>query len=268
MASLARPYVDLAHESARVSEELNREHNREAAVSDGDAATWLCAQYWTSVWVAGAGPTLMEGLKGWSCSRDKLIAVGRALKPLIARGIRPDVVVTVDTADPVVEQFAGLKAHDVQGCVMVYNASSDPRVLKSWPGVRLATLLQCEAHCDLGSAWPFSRLFAGGSVVHTAIDAAVLAGAERVVLAGVDLSFPDAFSHVEGAVCRAPVENGNAARIRVLDGFGGEVATDVALAGFLRTIEEYIATHPKTQFIAASRRGARIAGTVFLEEQL
>jgi hypothetical protein len=138
--------------------------------------------------------------------------------------------------------------------------------VEGWPGRRRATLLQYEAHCHLGAQWPFERLFAGGSVIHTAVDAAVIAGARSVFLAGADLSFPDESSHVEGAVHRTAVGPGRVGQIRVLDGHGGQVPTNLAMAGFLRELEDYIVAHPAIRFIATSRRGARISGTEFLEE--
>ncbi|MCX5742130.1 MAG: DUF115 domain-containing protein [Proteobacteria bacterium] len=183
--------------------------------------------------VVAPGPSLAKNahllreLEG----RAVICAVGHALKPVIAAGVRPDLVLTVDPQD-VRYHFAGC---DLSRTTVVNAATVDPRLFEL-PAAGFVTL---SANCSIDD-WLFEGLGedaaipGGGSVATTAMGLALRLGCSPIIFVGLDLAFPGgqyyvATSHDGGA--RAVVDDhggmvvqGWSADFRAMKASGGPAA--------------------------------------------
>lgn len=239
-----------------------REHvagNREHLAHDPDVARLFGTRAGETVCIAAAGPTLATHFERLRDERATLVAVDAALKPLVAAGIRPDLVVTID---PHVEGMrrvfdVGAEA-SLEATGLVYLPVVLPEVVRAWPGPRFAAYGRDAFYDALEEELPHTRLWTSGSVLHPAVDLAVRLGAERIELFGADFANVGGRTHVAGAAW----ETAAASRAVVHDALGRPVPSQPNLIGYLRDLERYVERHPEVRFVNAGRGGAAIAGTV------
>ncbi|WP_341523205.1 6-hydroxymethylpterin diphosphokinase MptE-like protein [Pseudomonas sp. G.S.17] len=233
---------------------------------DPDVAELFGSQSGREIFVIGTGPSLEQhfdkllAVRGQP-QRPLFICVDTAYQPLIARGIRPDLVVTIDQRI----SDRHLPAADSAGIRLVYLPLSDPQVVSAWQGKRYVGLSPSPVYAQLRQRVQRGVLAAGGSVIHPAVDLAVKMGAAQITLFGVDFAFPMNQSHagwLEGEL-GGTVDQ---ARQWVLDGHGQRVKTQLNFRRYLGELERYIQAHPQVRFFTSSRSGAMIAGTVFNAE--
>lgn len=243
--------------------------NESFVVADRDVADLFGTQAGATIVIAGAGPTLGRHFQTLRRKRSAcfLIAVDAALRPLLVNGLIPDAVLCIDGHEKIVSFFEGLDPEPLRATALVYFPVIHPRILRSWPGPRLAAYPDHPLYADLAVRRPRATLYCSGSVIHPAIDLGVKSGAAKVILAGADFSFPGSATHVEGCVVRESVKPAPGTDW-VVDGHGGRVSTTPAMRGYLRDLEGYIAGHPEVIFINGSRDGAAIRGTECREEPL
>lgn len=149
-------------------------------IADGDPVV-LC----------GAGPSLDRLLPSLRTCRDRawLVAIDTALRPLLAAGIVPDLVVSIDPSS-----LNGRHLLDLPTRVrpwLVAEMSLDPRAIRAFAGRIFA--------CRLGAAdpWPWlesagvsvSRVRAWGSVLTSACDIVRRMRPARVAFAAIDLAY-------------------------------------------------------------------------------
>lgn len=214
--------------------------------------------------VAGAGPTLSDHY-GWlrDSKPGPLIAVDAAVRPLLAAGIIPDVVVGIDGHADIYDLFfRDLDLTLLRRSALVYFPVVQPELLKYWPGQRHAAYSDAPIYSELAARHPKERLFSSGSVIHPATDLATRLGVERVLFAGADFSFPGGQSHVAGCSQARPAQGSH----WVLNGHGERVPTLPNLRAYLRDLEEFIAGKTGIQFRNAGSRGAAIRHAQLLEE--
>jgi hypothetical protein len=145
--------------------------------------------------IIAPGPSLagnidqLRGLRG----RAILTAFSHSLKPVLAAGIEPDLVVTVDPQD-VRYHFAGC---DLSRTCLVNAATVHPTLFEL-PAQRFLTLSANSAIDD----WIFDCVGedavvpGGGSVATTAFSLALKWGCDPIVFLGLDLSFPGGVYYV------------------------------------------------------------------------
>ena len=232
---------------------------------DGDAASLFGSQVGSTILVAAAGPSLGDNFNWLQQHRQAhpLIAVNSAIKPLTQAGIYPDVVVVIDDDPKILTCFQDLDLEPLKAVPLVYFPRVPTDVLKLWPGPRLTSYADHPSYRRIARLHPKGKLFASGSVLHSAVDLAVQMGAERVVLLGADLAFPDGQRYVKGAGWGD--EAVQSSSHWVLDGFGRRIATTPSLRGYLRDLERYIEKNPQVNFFNISKNGARIKGANFLD---
>ncbi len=244
------------------------EADRPFVERDGDVTSLFGSRAGGDLSVAAAGPTLADGYDLLRARRGSgpLIAVDAALTPLLAAGIAPEVVISIDAGESVLRFFEVDLAQLSNSC-LVYFPGVAPDVLRAWPFRRVAAYpARSLRYRSLSRRLPRGELWSSGSVVHPAIDLAVRMGAARVTLFGADFAYPGGMSHVAGATVARPVDTSLPSTPWVLDGSGQRVPTMASFRWFLRDLEGYIQRHPEVRFVAASRRGARIEGTRYLDE--
>ncbi len=220
--------------------------------------------------IAAAGPSLAEHYAWLREQRAEiwLLALDASLKPLLAAGIEPDLVLCIDPHEElIIPFFNDIDPQRLRGMALVYFPLVHHRVLDAWPGPRLCAYARHPLYAGLLARHPRGCLFSSGSVLHPAVDLAVKAGAAEVTLCGADFSYPQKKTHVDGCVVQK--EFADAANPHwVLNGFGERVPTHLNMRGFLRDLEGYIESHPRVRFVNASRSGAAIAGTHYPAEAL
>lgn len=166
--------------------------------------------------------------------RAIICAVSHALKPVVAAGVTPDLVLTVDPQD-VRYHFAGC---DLSRTTLVNAATVHPSLFE----LPARNFVSLSANCAIDD-WIFGEdagIPGGGSVATTALSLALALGCSPIIFVGLDLAFPDgkyyvATSHDGGA--RAVVENG----VMRVDGWSREFramkSTGGPSAATERTIE-------------------------------
>ena len=170
---------------------LNSLRNLAAIATEGDVAALKGAFTGVPAFVVAAGPSLDQNLAMLTAleGRALVIAVDTALRPLLAAGVRPHVVVAVDPSDLNARHLQDLP--DTRGVWFVGEASLDPSVMPPFAG---QTFMY---HVSRHEPWPWltalgmgrGQLRAWGSVLTTAFDLACEAGCNPIVFAGSDLAY-------------------------------------------------------------------------------
>lgn len=231
--------------------------------ADRDVADLFGSRAGQGAFVIATGPSLQGHLPALKRIREQaqrplFIAVDTAYRPLLAAGIEPDIVVSVDHRI----RLHHLPSEDSANTTLVYMPMLDVDTLAGWRGPRYAAYSDSALYDRVREEIPRGHLFVGGSVIHPAADLAVKMGVDRVTLFGADFAFPGNRTHTgwDDGVLGPQIA---AARHWVLDGHGQRVRTQLNFRGYLIELERFIARHPQVAFFNTSRAGALIAGTTF-----
>lgn len=170
---------------------LNTLANLPVIASEGDAGSLNGCFRQIPAIVVAAGPSLDQNLAMLARleSRALIIAVDTALRPLLAAGIHPHLVVSVDPSKTNARHLEGLA--NTRGVWLVAEASVEPDVVGLF--ARRAFTFRVGRH----EPWPWltehgidrGLLRAWGSVLTTAFDLARVAGCDPIVFAGADLAY-------------------------------------------------------------------------------
>ena len=170
---------------------LNVLNNLTVLVSEGDAASLAGAFTGVPTLVIGAGPSLDRDLDELRRRQDRalLVAVDMAVPPLLAAGIRPHLVVSVNPAHSAAQQLAAL--HDTRGMWLAAEASSDPALFAQFAG--RSFVFRRDRH----EPWPWlasqyldrGRIDTPDAALAAAFDLALDAGGTPVTFVGCDLAF-------------------------------------------------------------------------------
>lgn len=231
--------------------------------ADRDVAELFGSRAGQEAFVIATGPTLQGHLTALKRvhgqpGRPLFIAVDTAYKPLLAAGIEPDIVVSVDHKI----RLHHLPPEASANTALVYMPMLDVDTVAGWRGPRYAAYSDSALYDRVRGQMPRGHLFVGGSVIHPAADLAVKMGMRRITLFGADFAFPGNRTHTgwDDGVLGPQV---SVARHWVLDGSGQRVRTQLNFRGYLIELERFIARHPGVTFYNTSRAGALIAGTTF-----
>lgn len=246
VAALNAPYNEFFHAALRPMWDAQRAENARLMVTDGRATDLFGTDARPAVVIAG-GPTAADSF-GWirdERDRFNVVAVSRALLPLLEAGIVPDAVVQLDRGPKhCAPMYPEVPDPRLTGCKLVIIEDAEPVIAERWTGPRY--------WFDEATFYP------GGSVLHTAADLAVKMGALEVHLVGADLCFAGGASHVAGAGGSACTFEETDLRIK--NGRGEWVTTQDALAQYLRGLEEQVAASPHVRWIKHGRAGAPVSG--------
>jgi hypothetical protein len=259
---LSTPYLRQNHKIQEAQFRVQLRENEPFVVRDGDVADLFGSGTRDFTVVAAAGPTLSDQLVWMKKQRGRfqLIAVDAAVRSLMAAGLVPDHVLTMDSAPALFELFFdGLDLMPLINTGLVYSPLIHRKLLDAWPGKRFAVSINQPSYRDFDQKYPRGTLFSSGSVLHPAVDLAVKMGAKNVVLAGADFSFTKGQSHVAGSHLQLAVKT--SVNCWVLNGHGDRVPSIRNYVGYLRDLERYIAWRTGVQFFNASQEGACIAST-------
>ena len=228
------------------------------------------------------GPSLEKNIHHLIEHQDKIIivAVAQALRVLLAYGIRPDFICTVDYGEVNITHFKGLMDSDVP---LICLNRTYSEILKSYKGPKfIFATPQYTAEESLATILDEKgKIEQGGSVAHTCMGASILMGCNPIMIIGMDLSLGETSHTMQadsaGTIkiedemlwwyvkdprsptlynkshCMGPV-------IYVPGYFGESVVTNLGLASFITSAESIIKNHPDKRFINCTEGGARIKG--------
>lgn len=168
-------------------------------IKDAPSMGWLrSSAVGLPVIVVGIGPSLdqdLENLQRVATTNALVVATDAALRPLLANGIKPNLVITYDCKAEQYTLFEGLDEF-TKDIVLLCNSCTHPNTLKHWagpvlfynmrhPGVEfMDTMLPC--------VYPtFGPLSNHGTVGNAAILVAYFMGADPIISLGMDLCYQE-----------------------------------------------------------------------------
>ncbi|HAG07334.1 MAG: Uncharacterized protein XD69_0504 [Clostridia bacterium 62_21] len=218
--------------------------------------------------IVAAGPSLDKNVHLLSevKNRGVIICVGTALKALLARNLRPDLVVTLDPTEGNYRLFEGAAVKHEYLC---YEPQTHYKIPPLFHGRRFAFnsfvnplgLRLRQLYGDKGYIEP------GGSVAIAAFGIARLIGADPIVFIGQDLAYTGGFTHATGTVYeqRKVTPKADSPHYFEVPAIGvGTVLTSRTMYGFLVRFEELFAEHKDRLIIDATEGGALKRGTVVM----
>ncbi len=206
----ARTMLERAAFAAKANAEAKRENagryllntlrNAPAIAAGGDAATLVGLFRGAPALLVAAGPSLDRNLPEIIRLHDRalVVAVDTALRPLLAAGVQPHLVVAVDPTEANARHLTDLPP--CPGTYLVAEGSVDPEALRHFDGHTF--FFRVGDH----HPWPWlreqgierGRLRAWGSVLTTAFDLALGMGCDPIVFAGADLAYTDGRPYARG----------------------------------------------------------------------
>lgn len=228
------------------------------------------------VLVLAAGPSLDRILPHLAAVRDHclIIAVDTAVRACVRSGVEPDFIVLVD---PQYWNFRHLDGLSCPNSILIAESAVWPPVFR----FRCRAVFLCSSLFPLGKFLEErterkGELGAGGSVSTTAWDFARHLGSKRIVMAALDLGFPDKKTHFTGSIFeeRAHVASGRlspaetagynalygAGPFPVPDYRGSTVLTDKRLILYAWWFESRLAEHREHCTATLTPEGVRIPG--------
>ncbi len=178
----------------------NTLRNVRSIAAEADAAVLRDAFGGLPALVIGAGPSLDRNIADIAAHRDRalIIAADTALRPLLAAGIQPHIVVAADPSETNARHLCDLPP--CPATALVAEGSVDPEALCVFTGRTF--------FCRVGDhdPWPWlnergidcGKLRSWGSVLTTAFDLARTMGCSPIVFAGADLAFTDGRPYARG----------------------------------------------------------------------
>ena len=179
---------------------VNTLRNLPALVAGHDVRSLTDAYRGIPAVIAAAGPSLDAVIDDLSAAtgRALLIAVDTALRPLLTRGLEPQIVVGLDPSELNARHFHGLP--DCPDTWLVAESALDPSATSRFAGrtfwFRVARHHPWPWYHEIGIDVGFLEVW--GSVVTAAFQVAMLAGCEPIVLVGADLSFTGGHPYCRG----------------------------------------------------------------------
>lgn len=239
--------------------------------------------------LVSTGPSLGRNIHLLREAQDRVIivAVGQALRPLLAYGIRPDFICTVDFGEVNFAHFEGLLDSDVP--MVTLNRTYAPLV-QAYKGPKFISAGTDTLH---GIFKDKGLIEQGGSVAHMCLGLAVSMGCNPVIFMGQDLALSEE-SHfrqvdnmgsvkvtAEGEIKWAVEDPGSklagnthsmGGQVMVKGYYGPLVLTNSGLLSFHTAFENMImiCNANRIKVINATEGGARLRGTeaLFLFEAL
>ncbi|BDU50273.1 motility associated factor glycosyltransferase family protein [Haliovirga abyssi] len=218
--------------------------------------------------IVAAGPSLDKNIMylKWIKNKALIIAVGTVLKKLLAEGIEPDIIVSVDGGEPNWEHFSRI---DYEEIPLAYEPMLNPKISSKHKGIKVGFVTQ-----DVVSAWAEKILGemgfvkSGGTVAISSYDFAIKLGCNPIILLGQDLAYSGGKSHVSSTVYEndeVKEESEDIHQMEVLDIFNEKILTDRKFFTFKQYFERFIAGdkagNNMLKIIDATEGGAKISGT-------
>ena len=210
--------------------------------------------------VVSAGPSLDDNIDFIKQhSKDMcIIAINASLRRLASEGIRPDIAAMLDPQPWLAGHLEGIAEYTkdiplvtvLNGCQSFNKIYQGPKYL-------------IEGTKTDGFEWQFE-----GTVASLALDLAFFLGAQKIYIIGSDLGFPENRNYAKGLVhnetegMSADAEGGPS--VEAVD--GQIIRTTVIYEMYRKTLEKQIRSHPSVKVYNMSQHGAKIEGTLPVNE--
>lgn len=217
--------------------------------------------------VVASGPSLSKNINELKKIKDNaiIIAADSALAPLLAQGIRPHYVASVDYNEFTFEKLSPYVG-DLKDISLVYVPIVTPRILN-----RIRFKERYYVFHDASSHKLFESVIDTGksaledihSVIHLALAMAQTCGCNPIIFTGLDLSFDGRKDHADGTILHWNNDHEHQSGDVMIEGTdGGMVASSTGFVGMLEICERMISSCPERNYINATQGGAKIGGTV------
>ena len=215
--------------------------------------------------IVSAGPSLTGALPILQAARGQalLLATGSAAGILMARQIRPDLVVSVDPYEENLAHFQGWQHADVP---LVYYHRINRGILSLHSGPRFFFLMRDDPPLPLDSPSEKPDFWQGGSVAFSALQLAHYMEANPIIFVGQDFAFTGGHTHAEGSVVDQPYDASALPKdyFLVPGVHGKPVVTNRMYHSYLLYMQDYLlryaASKPDVKHINTSQSGAMIQG--------
>lgn len=211
------------------------------------------------LYLVAAGPSLDKNIHELAKVKDNgiILSVGRAVRPLLVAGIRPDYIIITDPSDFLYDMQ--LKGLDIDVPIIVLS-TCDKNVMLNYKGKKYIALQNGYLPAE-GYAKDNNNVLVntGGSVATTGLDVAIKMGCDPIIFVGQDLAFTGYKTHSKDTFTKDVINSNN---LRDIEDIKGDIIqTSKNLYIYLRWIQNRIAKESHIEFIDATEGGARIKGT-------
>jgi len=235
--------------------------------------------------IIATGPSMMKNIH-WLLKEDNrekviIISVVQALRGLLALGLKPDFICTVDYCEVNIEHFKML--WDCNVPLVALNRTYYP-ILQQWMGPLFISVSSSPPSDEsvVGYIQKKGTLEQGGSVSHFNLGLAIHLGCSPIMMLGQDLAFEKDLSHMPLVDAGGKVKEENGMLVWDIDDprsilkdkthgmgmtqyvegyFGGYVSTNVGLASFKTSFEMINhAYKDKVKILNCTEGGAKING--------
>ncbi|MGI6784698.1 MAG: motility associated factor glycosyltransferase family protein [Aminivibrio sp.] len=220
-----------------------------------------------------SGPSLKKNIDQLRGMEDKclIIACDTSLLPLLRRGIRPHVVVTIERNLMYDVWVPGILKDHFEECrhiLLVCQSVSEPQTAGRWPGP-VSVVGKMDSPADAWLVYEVlgrNLLTSGMSVAHMAMGFALVMQSPAIALVGQDLAFADdgETTHIEDASSATPdgiARERTYIRREVPGALGGIVQTHQMWFYFLQIFERFLDDVEAGRVFQCSEGGAAIRGT-------
>lgn len=235
-----------------------------------------------------AGPSLARNIEllKTPCLRDRcvIIAAQTVLKPLLAIGVRPHFVTSLDYHEISARFYEGLTSDDVADTTLIVEPKANPAVVRAYPGpIRFPSESTLDLLLGAEIAGSHGVIRSGSTVAHLSYDLARLLGCDPVILLGQDLGFTDGLYYADGAAIHLVWANElnpfrtlemfeweriarHRTQLRTIDSADGPIYTDEQMATYLAQFERmFLEDHRAGRVtVDAGEGGALKANTIRL----
>ncbi len=218
--------------------------------------------------IVSGGPSLNKNIDLIHKLKNKaiIIALGTTLKPLLKRGIVPDIVIAIDPAPAQVKYFDNIDIP--KNIFFVTTNVFNPRALTYWKGPSFWVNDGTAYVRFLDSVSNYFRpnIYLGMTVAHGATSLAYYMGANPIILVGQDLSYSSNKTHVDGAALAREIDiTKSKEAIWVPGNYEDKVPTLRNFVAYIKLFEDMVRAYKKERpdllLINATEGGARIDGT-------
>lgn len=205
--------------------------------------------------IVSTGPSLDLNIEYLKRAKDKalIFAVGSSLRPLLLRGIIPDLFIIIDPNPATRYQIEGFENMEIP---MIYLASAYASTVSAYKGPKI---IACNKKDQLRGEKEEYIVDPGGSVATAALDIAIKMGFDIIILVGQDLAFTNGRNHAQYGT-QMDINTKELKNMRRVIGQNGEILyTTLGLLSYKYWIERRIERENRI-FINATEGGAFIDG--------
>ncbi len=233
-----------------------------------------CFKNKTAILVA-AGPSLNDEIENLRYIKDNglayIFSVGSAINTLVYNNIYPHAACTIDPSIKNQEVLKIIKEKNIIEIPVIFGSSVGYETLENYPGNKYHMITTQDSIAsyylrdDRGDV--IDRVYDAPTVAAATLQLLYILGFERIILVGQNLGYRDKKRYSEGIVySRIDVtdsELGNA--LWVEDVYDNQILTTNGFNIMRRQIEMYIKQIPGINVLNATKGGAKIEGTEFIE---